>query len=869
MVGQTISHYRILRKLGSGGMGEVYLAEDIDLRRSVALKVLPADFAADEDRVRRFIREAMVASGLNHPNIAHIYEVREADGVRFIAMEYVEGQTLESVLEKGPPPIERALNIALQIADALETAHAKNIIHRDIKPANIMLTGADRVKVLDFGLAKVTRVGPDASTMQATSETGVILGTVHYMSPEQALGRELDHRSDIFSLGIVLYELCTGRLPFLGDTVTECIDRIIHATPDNMARLNSAVPPELERIVRKCLEKDPDLRYHSAREFRIDLTRLQEGDGTSTYSARLSRREIVLMAILIGAIAASAVLINVRPRQQPPASPPVYRQITFTGTAHSPALSRDGKYIAYATKDNGIPKVVLQDLSNNQTLDLATGISADDLSWSTDGAELLFSGQEAIDPSIIKAFRRLDPRGLSRLIRSSSVVVPKLGGNVRRYEGLLPVCWSPDGTRFAGFDRIDKTIHLIQKTTNDRTQIPLNIPLLSAVKNLDWSPDGKWFLVSITQSDQRSGIWTIRSDGSQPQKIMDDSESLAGARWNDTGSTIYYSRQKGVVTELWTARFSPGTGKMDGTPTPLLTGRAGEWEFSISRDGKHLAYVHNLDLSNLSLFDVRTPPRKITTGTLIDEYPSVSPDGTRVAFDRGDGTKSNIFVTSIDGGSPQQLTFFDSRNVAPVWSPDGRQLAFRSNEGGIPRIWRLGLDGTAPRAFQKTSVSSMVDFRDRGLTWSPGLNILYLVLGNRDLHILDPATEAESGLLGDQYEWLQAAEYSPDKKKILVYSGSPFVMSLEDHSRIAIPKGSGTGFWPIGWSPDGKWVYAFDQIQMSIVKIPATGGSAVTVTPLPFSTTRPPLLNKFPRDERFVASLMERVSDVWLVQNLN
>jgi eukaryotic-like serine/threonine-protein kinase len=275
--GTMISHYRILQKLGSGGMGEVYLAHDTTLEREVAIKILPAELASDPDRLRRFIQEAKAASGLKHPHVALIHELGESEGIHFIVMEYVEGATLEAHIREGPMETSSLLDLAIQIADALEDAHTKHIIHRDLKPENIAITTRGQVKVLDFGLAKILPAadsGSDITTFAKTA-TGAILGTIPYMSPEQVLGKELDPRTDIFSFGSLLYQMSTGRLPFAGTTPGETLHRITHEHPEAIARYNYNIPPELERIIRKCLEKDPKTRFQSARELMVDLSHLK------------------------------------------------------------------------------------------------------------------------------------------------------------------------------------------------------------------------------------------------------------------------------------------------------------------------------------------------------------------------------------------------------------------------------------------------------------------------------------------------------------------------------------------------------------------------------------------------------------------
>jgi eukaryotic-like serine/threonine-protein kinase len=290
---QNISHYQILKKLGSGGMGEVYLAQDSNLGRTVALKILPDEVASDPVRLRRFIQEAKSASALKHPGVAAIYDLGEDDGTPFIVMEHVEGETLDTAIKEHPLETSRILDFAVQIADALDEAHSKGVIHRDIKPANIMITEKGKVKILDFGLAKMMLApakGGEFSKVETKTgtEPGLVLGTVHYMSPEQALGKPVDQRSDLFSFGVVLYQMVTSRLPFSAQSTTETINRIVHALPDAIARYNYGCPPELEHIIRKCLEKDPENRYQSAHDLLIDLKNLKRDTESGSTQMRVA-----------------------------------------------------------------------------------------------------------------------------------------------------------------------------------------------------------------------------------------------------------------------------------------------------------------------------------------------------------------------------------------------------------------------------------------------------------------------------------------------------------------------------------------------------------------------------------------------------
>ncbi|RPJ86154.1 MAG: serine/threonine protein kinase, partial [Acidobacteria bacterium] len=355
LAGRTLLHYRIEEKIGQGGMGEVYRARDTSLDRTVALKILPAAFVSDQDRMRRFEREAKAASALSHQNVATIFGVGQAEGVHFIAMEYVSGETLGEYSRNRKLEPGQIFDIAIQMADTLEEAQAKGVIHRDLKPANVMVTARGQVKVLDFGLAKLARPAgePGETSPSSLTESGLVIGTVAYMSPEQVLGRRLDHHTDIFSLGTILYELATGHSPFAGRTTTEMMDRILHAEPEPIARFNPRVPPEFERIVRKCLEKDSERRYQSARELQIDLQNLKRELEPRAQGVHAPRRSFVpawipgIVAAVILTVIGGWYWMNRQPRVEPEAELRPVPLTSYPGFEHTPSFSPDGTQVAF------------------------------------------------------------------------------------------------------------------------------------------------------------------------------------------------------------------------------------------------------------------------------------------------------------------------------------------------------------------------------------------------------------------------------------------------------------------------------------------------------------------------------------------
>jgi Tol biopolymer transport system component/serine/threonine protein kinase len=705
---ETIGRYRLLSRLGGGGMGEVYLARDSLLERNVALKILAPDTAADPERMRRFEQEARAAAALNHPNIAHIYEAGEVSGLRYLAMEYVEGRTIAERIRDGPLELTAVVDLAVQAADAVAEAHRNGITHRDLKPSNLMVTPRGQLKVLDFGLAKIAgplrekaaAAGPNAPTRTVTmpiTESGTVVGTVQYMSPEQALGREVDHRSDIFSLGAVLYEMATGRAAFPGNTAAAVFDGILNHTPAPMRDTNPEVPPELEQIVFKALEKDPELRYQTAADLRADLRRLQRDSGSVAVASRRPRRfRPWLWAAVAVALVIAAVMVARRRAPTPRAALVAVPLTSYPGNESQASFSPDGNQVAFAwngeteTDWDIYVKVVGAGTPLRLTRNPATDYSP---VWSPDGKHI--------------AFLRESEKG------SAFWIIPALGGLEQKVADAFgdriglntPYAdWMPDG---AGLVLVNKEpaggpMRLYQVSLADgRNQLLTDPPA-------DWlgdsspvvSPDGSRLAFVRTASLSVQDIYVMEFADRRPRRLTFDGRRIFGLAWSPlSGKLIFSSARGGTSSRLWQV---PPSG---GEPEPLAGGVGENATFiAVSRQGTRLAYTRSVIDTNIWRYPIpgKAPagaqPARLLSSTRHEQGPKYSPDGQRIAFSSNRSGAQEIWVSDRDGVNANRLTSFEGPATgSPAWSPDGRNLAFDSRPEGNPDIYVVSAEGGLPR----------------------------------------------------------------------------------------------------------------------------------------------------------------------------
>jgi serine/threonine protein kinase len=808
LAGRIVDHYRVLELLGGGGMGVVYKAEDVRLTRPVALKLLPPELTRDPEAKARFLLEARAASALEHPNICTILDVGEtAEGRLYLAMPLYDGETLRRRIERGPLPVEEATDVAAQIARGLDKAHRSGIIHRDIKPANVVVTSDGVVKILDFGLAKL--IGEAAIT-----RTGASLGTPAYMSPEQAWGEAVDLRSDLWALGVVLYEMLAGRRPFRGERDQAVLYAILHEEPPPLSQARVDVPPELERIVARLLAKDPEKRYASAEAVLADLRALR-GESTTRSRSTLPkaprrRARVWMWAAAAGAAVGlgTAGLLLLRPGGRPGVWTS-NRLTTQEGVELFPSLSPDGDDFLFVKQTSpGNLDIYLQRVGGSNPRNLTPDSPGDDThpAFSPDGQHIAFRSER-------------DGGGI--------FLMGATGESVSRLTsfGYNPA-WSPDGREIAvatlGISNPEvrrgsgSAIWRVEVVTGKRRRIT---GAGDAVQP-SWSRGkGRIAYWGLSGRAARRVLWTIPVEGGPAVPVVDDEHLNWSPVWAPDGRHLYFASDRGGSMNLWRVAVDEQSGEVLGDPEPITTPSPWSGPLSLSQDARRIIYATAEGRTVLERrgFDpvareVEGRSEPVPLGSRGVRLFDLSPDGRWLVFQAAE-PQEDLFVTRSDGGGLRQLTNDAFKDRYPHWAPDGSRILFQSNRGGLYEVWSLRPDGSGLRreATRETGLGVPI--------WSPdGRQIAFSLIGKGTgfLAFDQPAATRATRLLpaSDRPgEGFFATSWSPDGRRLLgmfYRRDLPTGIGLYSFASGRYERLMDRGLNPV-WLPDGGAFLFLDQ----------------------------------------------------------
>jgi Tol biopolymer transport system component len=876
VIGRSLSHYKVLEELSRGGMGIVYRARDVKLDREVAVKVLPPELVSNEERKRRFLQEARAAASLQHPNIAVIHEVDEVAGVTFLVMELIDGEKLSDRLARERLSFSRALALAGEIADGLSQAHGRGIVHRDVKPGNVMLTRDGHPKIIDFGLAKLLEPLGDLQERPSDFETaarvesraGQVMGTLAYMSPEQARGRTIDHRSDLFSLGIVLYEMVTGTTPFTAASAAELPHAIIHDAPKPLgAAIQAPTAPEMQRIVSKCLAKDPEDRYQSARDLYIDLRNVKRDSESQpsvlpTTAARkaFDWRIPLIVAGVLGLAALGFLLL--RGSSDAPL-PRVVRTFQLTrdpGLEADPAISPDGKLVAYARGPVGETKIYVQQVSGGRAVPLTADFPGFHFRprWSPDGSRIAFT-------AVVEDRVEID-------------VVTALGGAPRRITdwGIEPT-WSPDGDELAyrGGTELEELLVVSVQGGEPRR---LAERLVDS-GGLLWDRRGNRLVYASGNSTYllganflnpaHSSLWTISAEGGEPVRLTEEGHLDASPVFTSDGAHILFVSTRGGSRDIYRIGMSP-SGEPTGPPERLTTG-LNVHSISLSADDRTLAYsvvsvrqnVWSLPIPSEGPISAAAAV-PVTVGNQVIEVMNVSPDRRWLAFDSDRSGNQDIFKMPLEGGEPVQLTSDPAGDCCPAWSPDGTRIAFHSHRSGNRDVFVMSADGGSLR--QLTNHPG----HDRFPTWAPdgkriafssrrtGPDRVFTISADRG------EVEGEESRPLTEDEFSVDPAWSPDGRWLAVNlsSGLSLIPSEGGEPRTLVRQG---GYTPI-WSSDGHTLYYREAPELGIWKISISGGEPELLVQFDDPAPRAFLSNWASDGKGFYFTLTEHEGDIWVME---